>query len=275
MYSWTKKVMKIAGEYMDAISLHYYTSPSPLDNRNSATVFTTDKYYETLKKALWMDELVSNHLQIMNKYDPKHRVSLIVDEWGTWFDVEPGTNPAFLYQQNTMRDALVAAVTLNIFNKHSDRVVMANLAQTVNVLQAVILTDGADMLLTPTYSVFDLFKVHQEAVLVDSFAETEEIGPDGFKVNNLSVSSSIENDGTLNITIANLSTEKSYPVDCDIVGFRPGSASAKILTDRADAYNSFTDANHVSIKDFTELKLAGNGLSFEIPPISVMLVSVK
>ena len=113
-----------------------------------------------------MDRIIQGHLAVMDKYDPEHRVGLIVDEWGTWHNVEPDTNPGFLYQQNTMRDALVASLTLDIFNKHSSRVVMANLAQTVNVLQAVILTEGDQMVLTPTYHVFDLYKAHQDAALV-------------------------------------------------------------------------------------------------------------
>ena len=117
-YKWTDTVMEIAGKYMDGLSLHYYTVPGPWSHKGSATDFSEDEYYLTLRKTLFMDELIQNHTEIMNRHDPEHRVGLIVDEWGTWFDVEPGTNPGFLYQQNTMRDALVAAVNLNIFNKH-------------------------------------------------------------------------------------------------------------------------------------------------------------
>lgn len=141
-YNWTEEVMRIAGGYMDGLSLHYYTVPGDWNKKGSATDFDEAMYYHTLKKAFYMDELVTKHAQIMDRYDPEHKVGLIVDEWGTWFDVEPGTNPGFLYQQSTMRDAMVAALTLNIFNAHSDRVAMANIAQLVNVLQAVILTEG-------------------------------------------------------------------------------------------------------------------------------------
>ncbi len=141
-YEWTDGVMKVAGRYCDAITLHYYTHPGGWQHKGSALDFSEEEYYRTLKLTLRMDELIQHHTAIMDKYDNEHRVGLIVDEWGTWFDVEPGTNPGFLYQQNTMRDALVAAINLNIFNQHSDRVIMANIAQMVNVLQAVILTDG-------------------------------------------------------------------------------------------------------------------------------------
>jgi alpha-N-arabinofuranosidase len=162
-YAWTDVFMSIAGRYADAISLHYYTVTGEWDGKGSATDFTEADYYRTLKKALRMEELIAGHLRIMDRHDPERRVSLIVDEWGTWHDVEPGTNPGFLYQQNTMRDAMVASATLDIFNAHSDRVSMANIAQTVNVLQAVILTEGDRMLLTPTYHVFDLYKGHHGA----------------------------------------------------------------------------------------------------------------
>ena len=166
-YDWTDKVMAIAGRFADGIALHYYTVPSgDWGRKGSATEFSEEIYFDTLARALKMEELIRRHTAVMDKYDPEARVGLLVDEWGTWYDVEPGTNPGFLYQQNTIRDALAAALTLNIFNRHSDRVVMANIAQMVNVLQAVILTEGKKMLLTPTYHVFDLYKAHQDALLL-------------------------------------------------------------------------------------------------------------
>lgn len=145
-YNWTETVVKLAGRFMDALSLHYYTVPGTWQAKGSATKFTEEEWYITLSKTLKMDELVTKHSAIIRQYDPDNRIGLVVDEWGTWYDVEPGTNPGFLYQQNTMRDALVAGINLNIFNKHSDKVVMANIAQTINVLQAVILTEGEKML---------------------------------------------------------------------------------------------------------------------------------
>ena len=152
-YHWTETLMKMAAPLMDALTLHFYTLPTGVwKDKGSATQFDKALYYATLCGALKMDELVTKHLQVMDKYDPEHRVGLIVDEWGAWYNVEPGTNPGFLYQQNTMRDALLAAMTLDVFNKHCDRVVMANIAQTVNVLQAVVLTEGDQMVLTPHLS---------------------------------------------------------------------------------------------------------------------------
>lgn len=274
-YNWTEKVMDIAGRYMDAITMHYYTVPGSWGEKGSATDFDENEYYKTLKTALRMEEIVSNHLQVMNKFDPEHRVGLIVDEWGTWFDVEPGTNPGFLYQQNTMRDALVAAVTLNVFNRYSDRVVMANIAQTVNVLQAVVLTEGSKMVLTPTYHVFDLFKVHQDAVLVDSHIETDEIGSDEYKVPNLSVSASVNESGVLSFTVANLSAKQSYPVDCDILGIETKEVKGLLLTEKIDSYNDFSNTDKVAVKDYNDTKITERGISFEIPPCSVMRFEVK
>ena len=271
-YDWTDKVMKIAGNYMDAITLHHYTVPGGWNDRGSATEFNEEKYFATMERALYMDTLITKHLQIMSRYDEAHKVGLIVDEWGTWFDVEEGTNPGFLYQQNTMRDALVAAATLNIFNKHSDRVIMANIAQTVNVLQAVILTEGEKMVLTPTYHVFDLFKVHQDATLVDSYIETSAIGKE--KIPNLSASVS-ESESGLHITIANFSLTDSYPIDCDIVGMKAKAVDAEILTEKVNTYNDFTDANCVKITKFNNIQINESGLKFEIPPCSVMRISVQ
>ena len=275
-YRWTEKVMEIAGKHMNALSLHYYTVPGDWHGKGSATDFDEKTYYLTLHKALHMEELVNNHLQIMNRFDPEHKVGLIVDEWGTWYDVEPGTNPGFLYQQNTMRDAIVAAVNLNIFNEHSDRIVMANIAQMVNVLQAVILTEGNRMVLTPTYHVFDLYKDHQDATLVESYLDTEKIGvAEEHQVPNLSASVSEDAEGVLHITAANLSADRTYPMECEIVGRGTVSAEALILTGSMDTYNDFTHGNRAGVEAFDGVSCSGNRISLEIPACSVMKITVR
>ena len=272
-YRWTETVMELAGRWMDGISLHYYTVPGTWEHKNSAASFTEADYYETLEKALRMEPLISNHTQIMNRCDPEHRVGLVVDEWGTWFASEPGTNPAFLYQQNTMRDALVAAVTLNIFNEHSDRVIMANIAQMVNVLQAVILTQDEKMILTPTYHVFDLYKAHQDATLVGSFLQTDETGAGGCRVPRLSRSVSIGNDGRLTVTLANLSASEEAPVDCVFLGGTPAKLSARILTGAMDAKNDFTHPDAVRIRPFGLPDAKDGTLRVTLPACSVAEIS--
>ena len=151
---------------MNGISLHYYTVPNTWDKKGSATLFDDNEYFRTWEKAAHMEELIERHSSIMDQYDPEKRLGLIVDEWGAWYDVEPGTNPGFLFQQNTLRDALLAGLTLNIFHRHADRVKMANIAQMVNVLQAMIFTQDEKMIVTPTYHLFDMYKVHQDATLL-------------------------------------------------------------------------------------------------------------
>ncbi|WOC32028.1 MULTISPECIES: alpha-N-arabinofuranosidase [Caproicibacterium] len=274
-YNWTDKVMASAGPFMDALTLHYYTVPGTWEKKGHATGFDEAQYYDTLKKALFMEELISNHTQVMNKYDPKHRVGLIVDEWGTWYDVEPGTNPGFLYQQNTMRDAMVAALTLNIFNQHSDRVVMANIAQMVNVLQAVILTEGDKMLLTPTYHVFDLYKAHQDAELVDSFVESAQIGTEGEEFPQLSVSASVDEKGVLHLTAANTSLTGSEPVECRLLNKEAGKVSARILAGAMDAHNTFDAPNAVQPEPFDKVTVKGETLTFTMPACSIVEITVE
>ena len=162
-YNWTKVLMKqITPCNMNGMSLHYYTVPNgDWWHKGSATKFDEEEYYKTIRSTLGIEGMIIRHSGIMDRYDPEHKVGLIVDEWGTWYDVEPGTNPGFLYQQNTMRDAIVAAINLNIFNQHSARIPMANIAQAVNVLQSILLTEGSKTIKTPTYHVFDLYKQHQ------------------------------------------------------------------------------------------------------------------
>lgn len=276
-YNWTEQVMKIAHPYMDGISLHYYTLPTgDWSDKGNATGFDEKDWYKTLSRTLFMDELITKHDHIMSKYDPKKRIGLLVDEWGTWYNVEEGTNPGFLYQQNTMRDALVAGINLNIFNKHCDRVQMANIAQLVNVLQAVILTEGEKMLLTPTYYVFCMYKNHQDAKLVESSITTEQIGLEkDFMVPNLNESVSLGADGKLHITLTNLSLTDSSDIDTVITEGKVKSVTGTLLTGAMDDHNTFENPNKVHSVAFTEAKITDAGLSFTIPACSVLSLEVE
>ena len=282
-YEWTDTVMKKCFEncgpnhgFMDGLSLHYYTVPGEWEHKGAATKFTEKEYYETLKKTLYMNELIERHLAIMDKYDKNHDVALIVDEWGTWFDVEPGTNPGFLYQQNTMRDAMVAALNLNIFNKHCDRVKMANIAQLVNVLQSVILTEGDKMVKTPTYQVFKMFSHHQDGQLVESFVETSEVGvEDENQIPNLSESVSIGKDGKLHITIANTALNVDYDINGIMIDAAPKNVKAEIIHGPMDAYNDFDNAEVVTIKEFNCIKIDNNDIVFTIPACSIVHIEVE
>ncbi len=282
---WTENVLKTCHEnvpaeshgLMDGLSLHYYTVPGEWSKKGSATDFDEKEWYKTLSKAADMDELIRKHGAIMDQYDPEKKIGLIVDEWGTWFDCEPGTNPGFLYQQNTMRDALVAGVTLNIFNKHCDRVKMANIAQLVNVLQAVILTDGPKMLLTPTYHVFHMYKYHQDAELVESFIEgTKTIGEeDEFMVPNLQESVSVDKDGVITVTINNLSTKDSEDIEIAFAECKPREVTSAILTNDMYAYNTFENPDKVKETEFKDFTVTDKGISFKLPACSVIQFRVK
>ena len=212
----------------------------------------------------------------MDKYDPKKKVALAVDEWGIWTDAEPGTNPAFLYQQNSMRDALIAALSLNIFNKHCDRVRMANLAQTVNVLQALILTDKEKMVLTPTYYVFDLYKYHQEATMlpVNFYAPEYLVGDDSIPAINASASK--DSNGVIHITLVNLDPKNKIPVNTSFNGATFKQAEGQVLTStNFTDINTFDNPNKVKLATFTDFKKNGNDLSINLSPMSVTLITLK
>ncbi len=277
-YNWTNGVMdtcfrapEFLHGFMDGISLHYYTHPGGWEHKGSATDFDDKMWYQTMKKTLYMDELIRNHEAIMDKYDKKHQVGMIVDEWGTWFDCEPGTNPGFLYQQNTVRDALVAGINLNIFNKHCDRVKMANIAQMVNVLQAVLLTEGEKMIKTPTYHVFNMYKYHQDAELLDSFLETEQIGlEEQNMVPNLTESVSLGKDGKIHITMTNLSIDKAYDIDGCVADTEIESAAGEIVGGEIHLHNTFDKPEEVTVKEFNDIEVNGNRIKFSIPASSVL-----
>ena len=283
--NWTKKVLDTcyaspnnpsAHGFMDGLSLHYYVHPGGWDKKGSATDFDEKTWYLTIEKALYIEELINMHSRIMDEFDPEKKIGLMVDEWGCWFDVEPGTNPGFLYQQSTMRDALVAAVSLNIFNRHCDRVKLACIAQMVNVLQSVVLTEGDKMILTPTYHVFHMYRHHQGAQLLDSeLAGTETAGAGESSVPALQESVSMQEDGTVIVTIANMSVEKSYPVDLIFMEKKPESAEARILTNEMHAKNTFEEPDVVKEEDFDGVTLTERGASFTIPACSVVSLRLR
>ncbi len=270
--NWTDVVMKNAAFCMDGLSMHYYTVPGTWENKNRATEFTAADYWETLAGAAEMDNKVKMHAEIMDKYDPDKRIGLIVDEWGTWFQVEPGTNPGFLYQQNTMRDAMVASVTLDIFNRHCDRVKMANIAQTVNVLQAIILTKDEKMVLTPTYYVFDLYQHHMDAKELACDIETETLGTEKHSLPGVTASTS-EKDGFLTVTLSNLNPEKGEEVLISLQEDASG-AEGRILQGKMDAYNDFDNAP-LKTETFSDFELCGKDLCVRMPACSVAEIRLR
>ncbi len=283
-YSWMDGVLKTCFRnapdflhgFMDGISLHYYTHPEGWEVKGSATDFDDKVWYKTLSKTMYIEELIERHAAILDRYDHGKKIGLIVDEWGTWFTVEPGTNPGFLYQQNTIRDALVAGINLNIFNKHCDRVRMANIAQMINVLQAVILTDGERMIKTPTYHVFDMYKAHQDAELLESYIESEIIGiEDEFKVPSLTESVSLGTDGQIHITVCNLSADADHDIETILSDAGVEEALGEIVTGDMHDMNTFEDTDRVTKKEFSEFRITDGRLNFTIPKCSVVHLSVR
>src|SRR5690606_19219299 len=208
--------------------------------------FPEEEWDMTIGRAYHMKELIEKHGAIMDKYDPEKRIGMIIDEWGTWYDVEEGTNPGFLYQQNTIRDALVAGVSLNIFNDHSDRVQMANIAQTINVLQSMILTDKEKMILTPTYHVFEMYKVHQDAEKVSLDINSEAFKEEDKEMPQVTSSASKMDDGTLNITLCNVDRTNAADLAVDLRGIDVNQITGRVLTaNEMDAHNTFDNPDNV------------------------------
>ena len=301
-YRWTDVLMRKAGRAMAGLSLHYYTVPRPRPNRGSATVFDEEGWFLTLKKTLVMEDLLDKHGNIMDRYDPEKRVALIVDEWGTWYDVEPGTRPRFLYQQNTLRDALVAGINLNSFNQHCDRVRMANIAQTVNVLQAMVLTQGDEIILTPTYHVFDMYKVHQDATLLPIDVacgeydvegvtvppmtpeqarqrpypiDLADLGASAGGVPTLSVSASRNADGMVHVSICNLDPNNEVGLACHVHGMDVTAVTGRVLTSQAmNAHNTFEAPQQVRPEPYSGVSVTAGGLKAVLPPKSVVVLAI-
>jgi alpha-L-arabinofuranosidase len=223
-----------------------------------------------------MEELVTRHSSIMDRYDPAKRVGLMVDEWGTWYNVEPGTNPGFLFQQNTIRDALVAGINLNIFNNHCDRVKMSNIAQTVNVLQAVIFTEGDKMLLTPTYYVFEMYKVHQDAALIPISFQSPQYEFQGKKIPAVSASASRNKQGKTHITFTNANPTQDIDITIDLRGGKFANVTGMVVTAKTlNAHNTFTAPETVKSVPFTGAKLNKDQLTVKLPAKSVVMVALQ
>ena len=280
-YNWTKVLMEKAGDKMDGLSLHYYTVWD-WNKKGSATDFTPELYYYTLGKALEIDTVISRHSEIMDQYDPKKRVGLLVDEWGTWWDVEPGTNPGHLYQQNTMRDAMVAALSLNIFHNHADRVKMANIAQVANVLQAMVLTDDEGrMVLTPTYHVFRMYAPHKGGTLIPLAINTPSRKVDSeHKEYERSVpmvsATASEKNGVVTVSLANTSLEDTAEITVPLASLDVKKISnSEILTSGNIAdYNSFENPDKVKPAPFNGAKISKGDLSVTLPAGSIATLTL-
>lgn len=275
-YNWTETVMKnVPANMMSGMALHHY-SVIDWGAKGPATGFTEEQYFTTMERALFMDELITKHSAIMDKYDPEKKIALVVDEWGGWYEVEPGTNPGFLYQQNTMRDAMIAGATLNIFHKHSDRVRMANLAQTVNVLQAVILTEEEKMLLTPTYHVMEMYNVHQDATLLPMEVKSQDFVLGDKKLPAISASASRDQQGRTHVSLVNIDAKKAQEITINIDGANYKGVSGRILTSKnVGDFNDFSNPNKITPQTFKDAKLKGNKLTVKLPPFSVVVLELK
>jgi alpha-N-arabinofuranosidase len=275
-YNWTEVLMGEAGKEMNGLSLHYYTVPTGnWQKKGSATEFAENQYFDTLERTLKMDEIITKHSAIMDKFDPTKKVGLTVDEWGVWTDVEPGTNPAFLFQQNSLRDAVVAALNLHIFQKHTDRVVMANIAQMVNVLQAMILTDHEKMVLTPTYHVFEMFKVHQDATVLPVDLTTPDYAFAGEKIPAVSASASRDAAGRIHLSLVNTNPHGAMTVSCALQGVEPKAVTGRVLTAATmTAHNTFDAPHAVEPQAFTGATLDGGRLTVVLPAMSVVVLEL-
>ena len=276
-YHWTEVMMQRAAAQMDALSLHHYTVPTGnWDKKGAATTGDEPLWFGTMFEAMRMEEMVTRHSAIMDRFDPKKRVALYVDEWGVWHDVEPGTNPGFLYQQNTLRDAVVAGLTLNIFHNHADRVKLAAIAQMVNVLQAMILTEKDKMVLTPTYHVFDMYTVFQGATQLPISVESPRYVKGERSVPGVSTSAARGKDGAVHVSLVNLNPTTAAPIRVRLDGVAGARVTGRILTSGdMNAHNTFAAPQAIAPAPFTGASVRGGVLTLELPAKAVVVLSIR
>ncbi len=274
-YAWTESLMKgIPSRRFEGISIHHY-SVIDWNHKGSSFQFTNDEYFKTMEQASRMEEMVQKNSEVMDKYDPQKRVALVVDEWGGWYDTDPEGRGA-LYQQNTLRDAMIAGLTLNIFNNHADRVRMANLAQIVNVLQSVILTNNEKIILTPTYHVMEMYKVHQDATLVPLHITANDFASGGNHIKAVSASASKDQTGKMHVSLTNIDNSTNQDVEIALTGFKANKITGRILTSsKVQDRNTFDDPAHVAPKIFKDFNHSKGILKLTMPPNSVVVLELE
>jgi alpha-N-arabinofuranosidase len=276
-YHWTEVMMREAGPLLSGVSLHYYTWPGPnWRSKGSSVEFKEDEWIEVLSKALHMDELITKHSAVMDKFDPAKRIGLMVDEWGTWYAGLPGVNPGFLHQQNSLRDALVAAIHLDIFSEHTDRVRMANIAQMVNVLQAMILTKDDKMVLTPTYYVFDMYRSFKDATHLPLEISAPDYTYGAYRVPSVHAAAARDKDGVIHIALTNLNPHESTTLAVKLTGIVAHGVSGQILTAGAiNAINTIENPTAVQPASFSGAHVRGGVLNLDLPAKSVVMLTLR
>lgn len=275
-YNWTETMMRVAGNMLDGVSLHYYVHPAGgWPPRAPAVDFDKTGWADALHGAWHMDELITKHTAIMDKYDPEKRIFLAVDEWGAWYAQDPGTHPGFLRQQNTLRDALIASIHLDIFAKHADRVRMTAIAQMVNVLQAMIFTEGNKMVLTPTYHVFEMYKPWQDATVLPITLKTPNYTQGEFTIPAVSGSAVKGKDGKIHVGLTNADPNQANTVTIKLAGVKSGAVKGRILTATAiNSHNTFDAPSVVKPVSFSGAKVQGGNLVVKLPAKSVVVLEL-
>ncbi len=279
-YNWTTVLMQKTKNYQQLIqgySFHYYTVCHGWDKKGSAIDFNENDWFHTLKNTLVMEERLEQHIKIMDELDPDNKIGLIADEWGNWYDVEPGTNPAFLYQQNTLRDAVTAALYLDIFNNHARRVRMANIAQTVNVLQSMLLTKDEQLVKTPTFYVFKMYKVHQNATLLPTELNCASYSYDGMTLPGISATASADNQKRIHLSLTNLNPNNQTELISEVKGVKKiTKVSGAIITSGAmNDYNDFGKPEKVNLQPFSDFRIQKNELKIVLPAKSVVTLEIE
>jgi len=274
-YHWTEVLMGKSRKMLDGVSLHYYTLPTGVWNKKGGAIgFPESEWASTFVQTLRMETMVREHGLRMDKDDPEKKIGLQVDEWGTWYDPTPGTNAAYLVQENTLRDALIASTNLNIFHRHADRVHMSNIAQMVNVLQAMIQTDGARMALTPTYWAFHMYRPFQGAMALPITVQTPDYVFGDTKLPAIDVTAARDTQGNITIALTNIDPHRGAEVQLPALG--KGKVTAQVLTgDKMDSRNSYTAPNVVRPQAFTGFRWKGDGIGVTMPAKSLVVLTIS
>lgn len=272
---WSRIVLRRAADRMQGFSLHFYTVWPNWQDKTPATGFGEREWFHMLKECLRIEGTIAETEELMDRYDENNRVELYVDEWGAWYRTESGHPGYSLYQQNSLRDAVLAGISFHILHDHNRRVKMANMAQTINVLQSMVLTKGRQMLLTPTYHLFEMYKVHHDSTRLPVDYDSPQYAFEGDSMPAVSIGASYDAAGKVHVSLVNAHAHNSFDVRCDLPGIQANSVTGRILTaEQLDAHNSFADPDRVKPAAFDDAELDGGRLNVELPARSVVVLEL-
>jgi alpha-N-arabinofuranosidase len=274
-YDWTDTLMRIVGTRMEGLAFHHYTLAGPWADKGPALGFTEQHWALSMQNSFGIETMVYKHSEIMDRYDPGKKVALVMDEWGVWHSGASHMPEDCPHSPGTIRDAIVAAMMLNMFNNHCERLRVANIAMLVNALHPLYITHEDRLLRTPTSHVYEMFTVHHEATMLPLITTADRGLPYDYTMPGFNASASRDDAGRIHLTLCNVTVDSDREISCRLASGNINSARGRILTsDAIDGHNTFREPDRVAPAPFEGASIDNGIVKIALPARSVVLLEL-